>query len=128
MTFVELVNLGTLEKIQEKMIDKVFRKLENDKSTLSLLDNVLNHTDIVIPPDIKTTALMYLEMRHLFIHNQGKADERFEKQFGDKMKPRKTGKLPTDFMTVNTAIETILKLVTIIDQGLIANGNANARG
>lgn len=121
-TFVELVNFGNYQRIEEEMINKVFRKLEDERSTTKLLDKIINHTTIELPDALKTNALMYLEMRHLFIHNNGKADAHFVKTYGANIPVNKNDKLPTNFDTVSKAIETVYKLIEFLDKELI-NGN-----
>jgi hypothetical protein len=125
--FVELVKLGGYEKIQKEMIDKVFRKLEDERSTVKLLDKVLSHTEIQIPIALKANALMYLEMRHLFIHNNGKADDVFVQAYGDSISIKANNKLPTNFDTLSVAIQTVYNLIDFIDKELIKKGLVTKR-
>lgn len=81
-SYVDLVKFGSYEKIEEEIIARVFRKLEDERSTTKLLEKILSHTEIKLPDALRINALMYLEMRHLFIHNDGKADEHFIKNMG----------------------------------------------
>ncbi|MBN8706415.1 MAG: hypothetical protein J0L62_11120 [Bacteroidetes bacterium] len=118
-TYVELVKFGSFQKVEEEMISKVFRKLEDEKSTTKLLEKILNHTDIILPSLLKTNALMYLEMRHLFIHNNGKADEQFVKEYGSLISVKANAKLPTNFDTVSNAIQSVFNLIEFIDKELV---------
>lgn len=120
LTYVEIIKLGTFEKIGDKMVNELFRKFENERSTTKLVDKILNHTKITIPKTQKETALMYLEMRHLFIHNKGKADDKFIRTYGKKLKIRADGKLPTNFKTISTAIEKVRIFTKSIDDQLIS--------
>jgi hypothetical protein len=126
-TFVDLVKFGNYQKIEEEMITKVFRKLEDERSTTKLLEKILNHTDINLPDALRTNALMYLEMRHLFVHNNGKADEHFAKEYGDNLSIRVNNKLPTNFDTVSSAIQTVYNLIEFIDRELIAKNLVDKR-
>ena len=119
LTFAEIVQLGDYSKISELMVSKVFRKLENERSTTILLEKVLNHTKIKLDEAIKRKSLMYLQMRHLFIHNMGKADKLFVEQFGDLHNIKIGNKLPSNYATINNAMTTVLALCDSIDKELI---------
>jgi hypothetical protein len=127
LTFMEIVNLGSFESIQEEMINRIFRKLEDERSTTKLLDKILNHTNIVIEGNLKTNALMYLEMRHLFIHNSGKSDKPFTDSYGSKIQIKNDGKLPTNFEIITDGINAVSALVEKIDSFLISNDIVNRR-
>jgi len=127
LTFIEIVNLGSFENIQEEMVNRIFRKLEDERSTTKLLDKILSHTKIVIDENVKANALMYLEMRHLFIHNSGKADEKFTASYGTKIQIKSDGKLPTNFEVISEGINAVSALIEKIDLFLIKNSLVNRR-
>ena len=60
---------------------------------------------------------MYLEMRHLFIHGKGRADEKFKIKYPE-LKLKGEDKLPTNFKTVIAAIKTIQNFTKAIDDQL----------
>jgi len=124
LSFFDIVTLGDYEKISEEMVSRVFRKLENEKSTTKLLEKVLNHTGITLNEELKTEALMYLEMRHLFIHNRGLADKEFVNKFKNLVPPdiKHGDKLQTNFPTISKAVKSVNNLCDSIDKELI-NGN-----
>lgn len=121
MTFAEILRLGSREHIHEEMVNRVFRSIEELRSTTKLLDRILNDTKINISKDMKRDALMYLEMRHLFIHNNGKADNKFATTYGKYFNPevKANNLLPRKFETFNKALDKISKLVIHIDLELI---------
>ena len=119
LTFAEIVQLGDYSKISELMVSKVFRKLENERSTTLLLEKVLNYTKIKLDENFKKQSLMYLQMRHLFIHNKGIADKLFVEEFGDLVQIKVGNKLPTNFATINNAMKVVFSLCDSIDKELI---------
>jgi len=123
LTYVEIIKLGSFNKIREKIVNEIFRKFENERSTIKLVDKILSHTDVVVPDSLKDTALMYLEMRHLFIHNKGKADEKFKNKYGENVKLKTGDKLPTNFKVVSKAIDTVNRFAKSIDEQLISKNN-----
>jgi len=120
MTYVEIIKLGNFDKIREIIVDEIFRKFENERSTIKLIDKLLSHTKVQIPESLKEMSLMYLEMRHLFIHNKGKADERFKNKYSEHVSLKAGNKLPTNFKTVTEAIDTVNRFAKSIDEQLIA--------
>jgi len=119
LTFAEIVNLGDYSKISELMVLKVFRRLENERSTTLLLEKVLNHTKIKLDENIKKQSLMYLQMRHLYVHNRGIVDKLFVDEFGELHQTKVGARLPSNFETINNAISIVLSLCDSIDKELI---------
>lgn len=127
LQFHELVGLGSYAAITKKMIDITFRRLEDERSTTKLFDRILGHTKILPTQAIKDEALKHLEMRHLFIHNNGKCDASFEKNYGVHFGLKDGDNLPTDYKTASAAIKSVVALLKEVDQSLIAAGFISAR-
>jgi hypothetical protein len=129
VSYAEIIRLGNYSEIQEHIIQKIFRSIEELKSTSKLLEKILKDTKVSIPKSILEDALTYLEMRHLFVHNRGLVDLKYEKTFGIKFSPalKHKSSLPTKFDTFNNATSAITKLVGTIDGQLITNGLVEKR-
>ena len=125
--FQELVRLGNFEAIGQSMIDSVFRKLENERSTPKLLEKLLNHTGVHLDPIQQENALMYLEMRHLIIHNNGRVDHTFANRYGGSISLREGDRLPMQARTVQSAVRAVSTLVGDIDTQLLAGNLVIAR-
>lgn len=119
LTYAEIIKLGSFEKVGELMVTDIFRKFENERSTVKLIDKILSHTKVSIPTSLKNEALMYLEMRHLIIHNKGKADSKFKSTYGKRVKLKESEKLPTNFVMVSKAITRIQEFTQAIDVQLL---------
>jgi len=127
LKFTEIINLGDYEKIKKKIIDDVFRVIENERSTKKLLEKIIKHTNVSINGAAKTKALAYLEMRHLFIHKGGLVDEPYVKLYGA-ITPCKEGwKLPTRFFVVQNAYAAVVELCSELDRLLIAGNYIKSR-
>lgn len=118
LQFHELVNLGSYEAIILKMIDTTFRRLEDERSTTKLLEKIIGHTKVKVDEAVREEALRYLELRHLFIHNNGKCDVIFEKAHGAHLKIKDGDDLPTDYKTTSAAVAAVTKLLKTIDHEL----------
>jgi hypothetical protein len=128
LQFQEIIRLGSFDAVKEKIVDAVFRKIESERSTIKLLEKIIDHTGVHPDPTIQSTALMYLEMRHLFIHNHGKADAAFVAKYGASINVSQEGQsLPTRSRIAEAAVKAVVALVRDIDTQLIAVGCVTAR-
>jgi hypothetical protein len=127
LQFQELVRLGSFEAISQNMVDAVFRKLENERSTVKLLEKTLSHTEVHLDPAQQEEAILYLEFRHLIIHNQGRADSSFASRFGGRTGIREGERLPLQARTVQAAVRSVETLVRDIDTQLLAGSFVTAR-
>jgi hypothetical protein len=118
--FHRIVELGGWDSLVEHMVEKVFRSLENEQDTRKLIEKVLKKAGAGLPEALDE-AVQYLEMRHLFVHNGGIADEPYKKKYGvDGL--RDGDHLPTDSTTARTALASIRKLAREIDGELLIVG------
>lgn len=129
LTYAEIIRLGNYENVQDKIVANIFRSIEELRSTSKLLDKILKDTKVSVPATITQDALTYLEMRHLFVHNNGMVDSKYAKTYGSKFTPqlKENTELPTKFETFSSALTAVTKLVTTIDAQLIANGMVEKR-
>ena len=119
ISFADIVSLGDYDSIINEMAKKVFRILENLKSTTEMMDKLCKVTKITIDNDLKNKALIYIEVRHLIIHGDSKADNKFKKRDNNELIPLSRNKLALNYKATNKAINTIYELCRTIDNALI---------
>ena len=119
MTFADLARINTLGDLHEKMVEDVFRSLENERSTIKLIDKILSGTGVNLSDADKMSVLPYLEMRHLIIHNNGKIDDEFEGKYGAILKIKAGEKVPTVFPNAEAAIKSVRAFMRKIDCELV---------
>lgn len=127
VSFIDIVKLGNWDAISERVVDDVFRRLENERSTLKLIDKLLAGTGVEVDDGVKANALCILNMRHLIIHNRSLADSEYVDAHGESLrallgekKSIKPGeKLPRRSKVAQRAIQSADDLVRLIDEGLI---------
>lgn len=117
--FAKIVKLGSYDAIIEEMAKRIFRILENLRSTTDMLKKLLKITQISINKDLIEDALIYIDVRHLIIHNDSKVDEKFLQRDNKGLIPLKRTKLALKFTTTNKATNTIYALCKSIDEELI---------
>lgn len=77
LTSRELIKIGDYDKIIKKISSAIFRQLENEQNTKKLIDKLDKKLGLGVGSEIISNALPYLEIRHLLVHNGGKADKEF---------------------------------------------------
>lgn len=119
--FHDIIRLGNYDAILEEMTKKIYRQFENTRSTPKLLDKIISITKINIPNEIKEEALLYLEIRHLIIHNYTKADSKFTKMNNANKVTINTSnnKISMNYQLANNATIAVFKLCKTIDDELI---------
>ena len=70
---------------------------------------------------------MYLNIRHLIIHNNSKVDKEFFDKYKNKLQISLNGKVPTDYQSFQKALQVIYDYIKTIDQQLILKHFINAR-
>lgn len=122
MTFMDIIRFANKNSIFEEIAKRTYRKLENERSTTKLLTKVMNVTKMSIAEELKNKALLYLEIRHLIIHNDSKADKDFENknnELQNLVTIISSGKLQLNFALSSQAITCVSELCQKIDEQLI---------
>ena len=122
--YEEIIRIGNFNSLIDEMAKRVFRTLENKRSTKDMLNKIIKIVDINIDPDIKDTALLYLEIRHLIIHNNSKADVKFLSMPKSNIVTvnRSNQKITINFDVSNEAINSIFRLCKSFDDELCSKG------
>lgn len=117
--FADIVNLGSYDAVINEMAKRVFRILENLKSSTDMMKKLVKITKIQINDDLMHNALVYIDVRHLIIHNDSIADEQFIQRDSTGLIPLNKNKLALNYETTNKATNTIYELCKTIDEELI---------
>ena len=121
MTYAEIVRHGSWTDLTNHMVDQVFRSLESTRNTRGLLKKILARTEVKPNTETLEAALMYLEVRNLVVHNAGKVDKSFAKQYGDALGVT-AGQALKGQVSSKKAMRAIADLCREIDEGLIDKG------
>lgn len=124
MNFIEILNAGNYNALKDQMAVKIYRSLEKQKSTPKLLDKLIKATGANIPNNVKSDALLYLEIRHLIIHNNSKADGKFNQMniAGKVHVNQANNKLKINYNLTNAAITAVYVLCKTLDEQIVALG------
>ena len=116
----DLLKAGSWPNVVQIVTNSIFRRLENEKSTKDLIQKIDAKLNLGIPAAVLHAALPYLEMRHLLIHADGIADQKFCNDF-PAVGATVGAKIDIGYGTVTQARTAILDLVKEIDDRVIAN-------
>ena len=119
--YKDIINIGTYNALIDEIAKRVFRTLENKKSTKDLLKAFIKNTNINISTELLEKALAYLEIRHLIIHNNTKADAKFKNMPKHDIVSINSNnqKINLNFIVTNEAINVIFRLCKTIDDELM---------
>lgn len=124
INFSDIIKLGSYEKIIAEMAHRVFRVLENMRSTKDMIKKLCDITQISIPEELMSDSLVYIDVRHLIIHRDSCADEVFLNKDNKKLIPTKDKKhrILLKYPITNKAITTIYAFCRTMDKQLIEKG------
>lgn len=118
LTVKEIIKLGNFEKVTERISDLIFRKLENAKNTKSLIEKMNIKLNLNINEEFINNALPYIELRHLIVHNSGKADKAFHEKFPT-IGTELDKKIVLSSQIINDAKHNISNLIEEFDKNII---------
>lgn len=113
----DILDKGTKEGIYKMILDRVFRSIENKRDTLELVSALNIRLNLGVNAEIITNAMPYLEMRHLFIHNDGVADEIYRNKYPE-IRVNGDGQIILNSYVMNQARILVSALVTDYDNKL----------
>lgn len=124
MSYKDIFTYGTYSTLLDEIAKRVFRALESERSTPKLLKKFIKTAKLNIPTNIQQNALTYLEIRHLIIHNNSKADTAFYALNNSglvKVNPQNK-KVNINYALASSAIDAVSQLCRALDNELIRVG------
>ncbi|MBS1703934.1 MAG: hypothetical protein JST12_19880 [Armatimonadetes bacterium] len=124
LAYYEIIELGSWEAVTSKIVANAFRKLEQQRSTTKLLNDVLDGTDVDVSEPTKEAALAFLELRHLYVHNQGRADKDYLERYHHVIKCTEGRKVELTLKLVTNGLRSVELLARQISFELLGRGLA----
>ena len=107
------------KELDKMIIDQIFRKLENRRSTIDLINQIRNRLGLDIDQQLVEAAIPYLETRHIFVHADGKPEQLFLERFPNiQLDNNKKIALNAGFAT--NAYFAVKELVKAFDREMLA--------
>lgn len=126
MGIVDILKLGSWAAFLGKVSEDIFRSLENERSTIALVNKLNERLGLEVPEATISAAMPYLDARHIFVHRDGKADNVYKAAHPNVVLDAQ-GKIKLDFLFVNAARLAVCELGNQVDQQIIA-ANLTAPG
>ena len=121
----DVLRAGNWNNVVSMVAKSVFRKLENERSTKGLIEKMNTKLNLGIPQALIDSALPFLEIRHLLVHADGKADQAFCKAYpAFHAIPGRRIKL--NYMLINDARYHINGLINSFDEKIVTNSVVGA--
>lgn len=113
----DILKIGCYDSLIDEISRRLYRSLENERSDVKLLSKIIKTTHINIDETLKKNALLYLEIRHLIIHNNSMADEKFLKMPNVNLVKvnSQNKKICLNYDITNRAITEVFKLCKTLD-------------
>lgn len=115
----DILAAGSWPNVVRLVSQSVFRKLENERSTNNLLRKMNGKLDLGVSEAIIDAALPYFEIRHLLVHSDGKADQKFCDSF-PAFGATAGQKISLDHGILQNARTAIFALINAFDQQIVA--------
>lgn len=107
------------EELRRLHLVHAFRNLEVRGSAELLLDRTVEELGLALSDEVRTEALQYLELRNQFLHNGGRADERYARIYGESMRVKAGNNLPRSAKLGRKAAKAIEALCVELDRQLL---------
>ena len=77
----DILSLDKMEDVVYKIMQDIFRKLENKRDTLLLINELNKRLGLDIDEEIVGRAMPYLQARHQIVHSDGFVDEEYKQLY-----------------------------------------------
>ena len=114
---LEMLRNGTLAK---HVIDSIFQALENEKSTLGLIDKCCKKIGLTIERQLIDDAVNLLEIRHKLVHTDGYADEAFRGNHPN-LSYDAEGYIQISYQTIIDMKNAVFRLIEAVDNQALEN-------
>jgi hypothetical protein len=108
-----ILRAGNWDAVVKMISDALFRKLENERNTRDLIEKASVRINLQIDNAILSAAMPYLDARHIFVHRDGKADEKYRRDYPNIRLEKKKHKIRVTFPFVSAAKSTVLALAPV---------------
>lgn len=114
----QIISKSNKKEIISMIMEQVFQQLENERSTITLISKINSKLGLGIPKEIIEKAIPYLEIRHIFVHSDGKPCETFKNKYPEiKLEPK--GRILLNFSFAQAAYSAVKNLILTIDNKMM---------
>lgn len=111
----EILSKTNMDEVVDLIMKRLFRQLENERSTTKLIAQINNKLGLSIEQHIINNALPYLEARHIFVHADGKPDKDYLTRH-QQTKTDSNGRIKLDDVFIRRAYSAAKILIIAFDR------------
>ncbi|OCC24861.1 hypothetical protein MB02_05220 [Croceicoccus estronivorus] len=115
----DILAAGSWDNLVALISQRIFRALENERKTALLISKVSTRLGLTIDTAVIDAAMPYLDARHMLVHQDGRADDQYRRNYPGIAAPR--GKIRLDNAFIAATRSTIDGLARAIDAQIIAH-------
>lgn len=115
----DILSMSTKREIIQSIMDQIFQQLENERSTIALITQIKKKLGLTIEQQIIDKALPFLEIRHIFVHYDGKPNQAFLNKYPN-IKLDVNNRILLNATFAEEAYNSINSLLMAIDNDMIA--------
>lgn len=114
----DVLSSGDWDSAVRVISDTVFRGLERLRNTRKLIEQASTRLGFSIETSILDDAMPYLDARHIFVHRDGKTDDKYRSDYP--LIALNSEKIVNDFAFASSARTAVIALAKEIDEKVIA--------
>lgn len=118
ITANEILSTTSHPEVISLVTKKIYQNIESDKSTIGLVEKICKRLDIKINQDTIDEAIKYLEMRHIFVHEDGKPNKAFKERYPD-VKLNQKGRICFTDIDLHDVRDKIIELISSLDKEMV---------
>ena len=118
LTANQLLSTNSHEEVINLVTTQIYKSLESERSTIELIKKICKRLDLNVNEDIIKDAIKYLDMRHIFVHTDGKPNKEYRVTYPD-IKLNFKGRINLTLIDLHQVRDSIKNLAFKIDQELI---------
>jgi hypothetical protein len=114
ITANDILSAKDYNEVVLMVTNQIFQSIESERSTIEMVKKICTKLGLSISDEVINDALLYLEMRHIFVHNDGKPSKQFTERYPS-VKVNRKGRIDLTSIDLHFVKEKILALVNAID-------------
>lgn len=118
MSSTEILTHLRQDDLADIVIDSIFQSLENERSTISLIEKFHSKIGIEKNANLISQAIYYLEIRHKLVHTDGFADNEFRTAHPD-LTYTNFGYITLNYTTIKAAKDSVTALIKDMDSKIM---------
>ena len=121
LTANQILATRTHEEVMTLVTKEIYQQLESERSTKKLIKKTTARLGLNVKEELIERALKYLDMRHIFVHEDGKPNRQFKEDYPD-IKLNQKGRINLTETNLHNVCDDIKALIDAIDSEMISKG------